>query len=92
MGLISGLGRCPWRKKWKPAPVFLPRKSHGQRSPEGCSLWGCKRVGHDLVTKQQQLALHLLNYEMSCIDSIFFLLLLKPLIPYQNLHFAMPCL
>ena len=23
-------------------PVFLPGKSHGQRSPEGCSPWGHK--------------------------------------------------
>ena len=34
--------------------VFLPGKSHGQRSLVGCSPWGCKRVGHDLATKQQQ--------------------------------------
>ena len=33
---------------------FLPGKSHGQRSLEGYSPWGHKRVGHDLVTKQQQ--------------------------------------
>jgi len=29
-------------------------KSHGQRSLVGYSPWGHKRVGHDLVTKQQQ--------------------------------------
>ena len=29
-----------WRKKWQPTPVFLPGKSHGQRSPVGCSPWG----------------------------------------------------
>ena len=23
-------------------PVFLPKESHGQRSLEGCSPWGCK--------------------------------------------------
>ena len=34
--------------------VFFPGKSHGQRSLEGCSPWGHKRIGHDLVTKQQQ--------------------------------------
>ena len=34
-------------------PVFLPRESHGQRSRLSYSPWGCKRVGHDLVTKQQ---------------------------------------
>ena len=23
-GLIPGLGRIPWRRKWQPIPVFLP--------------------------------------------------------------------
>ena len=44
----------PWRRKWQLTPVFLPEKSHGQRSLVGCSLWDCKRIGHNLVTKQQQ--------------------------------------
>ena len=26
------VGKIPWRKKWQSIPVFLPRKSHGQRS------------------------------------------------------------
>ena len=43
----------PWRRKWQPTPVFLPGKPHGQRSLVGCSPWGCKRVRHDLATKQQ---------------------------------------
>ena len=43
-----------WRRKWQPSPVFLSGKSHGQRSLAGYSPWGHKRVGHDLVTKQQQ--------------------------------------
>ena len=25
----------PWRRKWQPTPVFLPEKSHGQRSLAG---------------------------------------------------------
>ena len=29
-----------WRRKWQPAPVFLPGESHGQRSLVGCSPWG----------------------------------------------------
>ena len=41
----------PWRREWQPTPVFLPGKSHGQRSLPGYSPWGCKRVGHNLVTK-----------------------------------------
>ena len=27
-----GVGTIPWRRKWQPIPVFLPAKSHGQRS------------------------------------------------------------
>jgi len=26
------LGKIPWRRAWKPTPVFLPGESHGQRS------------------------------------------------------------
>ena len=42
-----------WRRKWKPTAVFLPGRSHGWRSLVGYSPRGCKRVGHNLVTKQQ---------------------------------------
>ena len=41
-----------WRRKWQPTPVFLPGKSHGQRSLAGYSSWDHKRVRHDLVTKK----------------------------------------
>ena len=34
--------KSPWRRKWQPAPVFLPGKSHGQRSLVGYSPWGHK--------------------------------------------------
>ena len=44
MGLIPGLGRPPpRRRKWQPTPVFLPGKSHGQRSLVGYSPWGHKK-------------------------------------------------
>ena len=30
---VCSLGQeNPWRRKWQPTPVFLPGKSHGQRS------------------------------------------------------------
>ena len=48
------VSKIPWRRKWQPSPVFLPEKSHGQRSLAGCSAWGQKRVGHNLATKQPQ--------------------------------------
>ena len=35
----SWVGKIPWRRKWKPMPVFLPGKSHGQRSLAGHSTW-----------------------------------------------------
>ena len=28
-----------WRRKWQPMPVFMPGKSHGQRSLVGYSPW-----------------------------------------------------
>ena len=34
-------GKIPWRRKWQPTPVFLPGKSHGQKSLVGYSPGGC---------------------------------------------------
>ena len=34
--------KIPWRWKWQPIPVFLPGKSHGQRSLAGYSPRGYK--------------------------------------------------
>ena len=45
MSSTSGLERFPWRRKWQPTPVFLPGKSHGQRSLAGYSPWGHKESG-----------------------------------------------
>ena len=36
-------GMIPWRRKWQSTPVFLPGKSHGQRSLQGYSPWGSKK-------------------------------------------------
>ena len=40
----TSVGKIPWRRAWQPTPVFLPGKSHGQRSLEGYSLWGHKEL------------------------------------------------
>ena len=38
---VSSLGQEDfWRRKWQHIPVFLPEKSHGQRSLAGYSPWG----------------------------------------------------
>ena len=36
--------KIPRRRTWQPAPVFLPEKSHGQRSLAGDSLWITKEL------------------------------------------------
>ena len=46
-------GKIPWKSKWQPTPIFLPGKSHGQRSLADQST-GSQRVGHNSGTKQQQ--------------------------------------
>ena len=37
-------GFSPWVRKWQSTPVFLPRKSHGQRSLVGYSPWARKEL------------------------------------------------
>ena len=59
-GLIPGSGRIPWSRKWQLAPVFLPRKFHGQRSLVGYSSWGCKELDSTKHT------------ELSCIINMWF--------------------
>ena len=42
-GFDPWVGKIPWRRKWKPTPVFLPGESLGQRSLEGI-VHGVKKV------------------------------------------------
>ena len=44
VGLISGVGKIPWRRGRPPTPVFLPVQSHGQSSLAGYSPWSCKQT------------------------------------------------
>ena len=54
-GLISLGQKDPFGAgNGNPTPEVLTSKSHGHRSLAGCSPWSCKRVGHDLETKQQK--------------------------------------
>ena len=43
-GFDPGIRKIPWRRKWQSTPLFLPGKSHGQRSPVSYSLWGRKEL------------------------------------------------
>ena len=38
------VGKIFWRRAWQPTLVSLPRESHGQRSLEGYSPWGCQEL------------------------------------------------
>ena len=49
---VGDVGLIPQRRKWQPTLVFLPGKSHQQRS------LGSQRVRHDLASKQQQCWMH----------------------------------
>ena len=39
-----GIDDAPWSRKWQPSSVFLPGKSHGQRSLAGYNPWSCKEL------------------------------------------------
>ena len=36
--------KIPWRRIWQPTAIFLPGKSHGQRSLVGYNSWGLKEL------------------------------------------------
>ena len=46
------------RRKWQPAPVFLPGESQGWRILVSCHLWGCTESDMTEVTQPQQQATH----------------------------------
>ena len=49
LGFHPWIRKIPWRRKWQPTPVFLPKKSHGQRSLAGYNPWS-HRVRHDWLS------------------------------------------
>ena len=49
-GFDPWVGKIPWRRKWQPTPVFLPGKSHGQRS--------LVATVHGVTKSQTQLSMH----------------------------------
>ena len=48
------VGMIPWRRTWRPTTVFFPGESHGQRSLESYSPWGCKELDTSEVTEHAQ--------------------------------------
>ena len=89
VGSIPGSGKFPWRRKWQATPVFLPGKTHGQRSLAGYRPWGRKRVRQHLVTKQQgntNSSSHLVNLKICKMRTQVLLFIGK------NLHMRAPTL
>ena len=54
--LDSWVRNIPWERERQPTPIYLPGKSHGQRSLVGYSLWACKELD---MTKRLTLSLSL---------------------------------
>ena len=78
--------------------LLLPGKSHGQRSFMGYNPWGCKRVGCDLATTQQQYSviyiyiyIYIYSYTLHLLHPFIhqwalscFHILAKPLVPLDS--------
>ena len=60
------VGKIPWRRKWQPTPVFLPRETHGQRSQTGNSPPGHKESD---MTERLHFHFHFLFNDMICFRS-----------------------
>ena len=88
------VGKIPWRRKWQPAPVFLPGESHGRRSLVGCRLWGHKEL--DMTEKLGHTHICINIYVCVCVCLYFFHILfpygLSWDIEYSSLCYAVePC-
>ena len=55
------VGTIPWRRAWQSTPVFLPGKSHGQRSLLGYMV-------HRVAKSQTQLKRHLSDMHIGKIN------------------------
>ena len=53
-GFDPWVENIPQRSKWQPTPVFLPEKSHGQRSLVGYGPWCCRES--DTTDTDEQMA------------------------------------
>ena len=46
-GFMPSVGKIPWRRAWKPTPIFLPRESPWTEELGGLWSIGSQRVGQD---------------------------------------------
>ena len=67
-GFDPWVGKILWRRKWQPTPVFLPGKSHGQRSMAGYSSWDHKESDMPEVTSHTHTHTHTYDICLSLSD------------------------
>ena len=65
-GFDPWVGKIPWRRAWKPTPVFLPGESPWTEETVGLQSMGSQRVGHG---KWLSTAQHSLPLNIQCKDS-----------------------
>ena len=76
--------KIPWRRKWQTAPVFLPGKSHGQRSLVGYSPWGHKESDTTEKLNNNIFFMVFIFQLIWCITLIDLYILKNPCIPGIN--------
>ena len=69
-GFDPWVGKIPWSGKWQPTPIFLPRKSHGQRSLAGYGPHGCKKLDTTEATQHIWACMVLLLLLLSCFSRV----------------------
>ena len=90
--------KISWSRKWKPTPVLLPGKSHGQWS---LAAMGLQRVRHHWAqrldwilqkkrqeyTREERQPLQFVDSVLFCAEAFWF-----DLIPFLYFRFCFPCL
>ena len=88
-GFDPWVGKIPQRSKWRPTPVFLPGKLHGQRSLADYSSWGHKRVRYGWVIKQQSKGDHW-RHGHFLLNGIHWYTVTEHVVQLQNSRFSSP--
>ena len=82
-GSIPWVGKIPWRRKWQPTPVLLPRKFHAWRSLVGYSSWGRKEL--DTTERLHFLCFIHLSSVLPSLGSIKYFIVFNSMIDFSAL-------
>ena len=73
-GFDTWVGKIPWRRAWQPTPIFLPEKSHGQKSLAGYSPWGHKELDMTEATYHHHIFISNISKRLIFVATCFLLL------------------